>query len=379
MIPYFIYFFIPVLIYVTTTFYRNNESLNKFFLYFFFIISVVFVGTRYEVGGDWTTYIRNLKINISDSLFKTLEYDPTNIGGFSIEPGWALLSWLVKTNNLGIIGLNFISSLLFFIGLYLLCSKSNNFWISIIIAVPYMIIIVSMGYVRQSIALSFLMISISLIYNDEMRFKKLFFLIFLIIGASFHRSLYIMFPLIFIIDKKLFSLKNIFYFFILLFFLFFYFNDVFFNSMYINYVKNKMITGMHSTGAVPRILLNFIPSFLFLYNYKKFKNDKDFKFLLYLSLISIISILFIKVGTTALDRMSIYLMPLQILLWPKLISIFTNHLLKIILVKSLIFTYFMVLFVWMNFGDTRRGWVPYSSVLFVTDPVLNDSIIGFNE
>ena len=381
MIPYYLYFTIPLIFYIFSSL---NYDLNRISLSFsikliFFCVSIIFVGLRYEVGGDWYTYIVKLEDEVFDSLLKTLKYDPTNLARFSVEPGWSLITWISKRLGLGIVGVNFFSSLIFFTSLWVLLNQSRNFWLSVLISIPYLVIIVSMGYIRQSVALGFFMIAISFIIKND-RHKTFYFLFFVILGASFHRSLFIMLPLIFFINNKIISFKNVFLGILIILFILLYFKDIFIGSLYTNYIKQKMITGMQSEGALTRIVMSSVPSLIYIVFYKDLPKEDRHIILLIMSFLILACLFFIKVGSTAIDRFSLYLLPIQFLIWPIIIRKIDEDKLKLLLNFSIICVYFFSIIVWMNFAKTKRGWLPYKSILTENHLVLQrNSVFGIRD
>ena len=135
MAPYFVYFGLILSSFLINSVIEKKNIINQFLYFFIFIISIIFVGLRYDVGGDWVTYLRNLDMTRDYTFLETIKFDPTNLKEFSVEVGFSLITWISLSLNLGIVGVNIISAILFFIGLFALCRKSDNFWLSILILI----------------------------------------------------------------------------------------------------------------------------------------------------------------------------------------------------------------------------------------------------
>ncbi len=63
-------------------------------------------------------------------------------------------------------------------------------WLSLLVAIPYLIIVVSMGYTRQSAALGLLLIGLVSLGNGHMRW----FVLWVMLAATFHKSAVLMLP-----------------------------------------------------------------------------------------------------------------------------------------------------------------------------------------
>ena len=66
--------------------------------------------------------------------------------------------------------------------------------------------------------------------------------------------------------------------------------------------------------------------------------------------------LFLLPSTTVVDRLSLYLIPLQLAVLPRLAYLFKGRFLG----RSLVIIYSaLVLFVWLNFAVHAQYWLPY--------------------
>lgn len=75
---------------------------------------------------------------------------------------------------------------------------------------------------------------------------------------------------------------------------------------------------------------------------------------------SILVALFAGIPSTALDRMALYLLPLQLFVFSHLPDVISAHGRRNFKVVGLMLCYYaLVLFVWLNFADNAHGWVPY--------------------
>jgi hypothetical protein len=223
---------------------------------------------------------------------------------------------------------------------------------------PIQIIVIGMGYMAQSIALAFLMTA----YVQFIKERKFFFLILIVTGSLFHASLIIFAPMIFInffhknfLQKFILFAITIIIIFILL--------ESYFNEM----INNYILDDLSSPGAIYRLLLNFISVLIFLIFINKKKLCTNYKILFYFfSFNSLVLIILVNLSfaTTAIDRIALYLNPIQILIINKfLITNFSANNRKIISTAFFII-YFVFMYTWFNFSNYSSDWIPYNNILF---------------
>src|ERR1044072_5001879 len=87
---------------------------------------------------------------------------------------------------------NLVCGSIFAWGLYRLCRIQPSPFTAMLVAVPYLVIVVAMGYTRQSVAIGILMAGLaSLSRNGSM----LRFAVYVGIAALFHKTAVVAFPL----------------------------------------------------------------------------------------------------------------------------------------------------------------------------------------
>ena len=105
------------------------------------------IGLRYQVGGDWPNYIEYFE--------RVRDVPLAEVLGLT-DPGYQLLNWLSLKMGWGIFGTNLICGIMFTAGLLHFCRNLPRPWLAVTIAVPYLVIVVAMGYTRQDISRIFL-------------------------------------------------------------------------------------------------------------------------------------------------------------------------------------------------------------------------------
>lgn len=359
-----IYYFLislPFLFFYVELIQKNKyENANKFWIISFFIFLVVF-GFRHNIGGDWFQYKFIIEYLPKESLrFKDLQ--PVNIsfiqGVNFINIFYYLVFILNKLNISTIYIVNFILSLFYLISLYRYCNSFKFRWLALLSTMPYLTIIVSTGYIKQALAISFLFLALSnfLKNNDNKGFTPYLILMFF----SHISSAYL---LIISVSKKNFKyllLSGI------LIIILFYDNllEILFNYVFEYEKKSK--------GFLFRLFINTIYLLPILFLIRKTKLSRNELILTLLNIIVIISsfIFFLLYPNTStfLDRFNLYMMafyPMYI----NLILINQNHIFfikyinqRIIYISFYIFN-IIYFFVWSNYGDAYKYWKYYDNII----------------
>jgi len=322
------------------------------------LVLTLFIGLRVEVGGDWFSYIR-LYAFVS-TLGSFLDAEPALlIGG---DPGYLFLNWLSARLNWGIYGVNLICGLIFSFGLALFCRTLPRPLLALTVAVPYLLIVVGMGYTRQSAALGIVFLGLIALARE----KKLYFFVLVVIAVTLHKSAIILIPIAALSASRN-RFQSIFFLGVLFAVLYFNFLADPFEKLYKNYILSQ---DAQSQGATIRALMNVLPSLIYLTWPHRFNFTRSERGLW--SLVALISLaLFIMLFvfpdlSTAIDRIALYMLPIQLVIFSHLPEIFHNNrkITSKILVFSIIFYYLFVLFVWLNFAIHAGGWLPYRNLLF---------------
>lgn len=303
---------------------------------------ICLIGFRYEVGGDWATY-EFMFDNVTRTSFATALRNG--------DPAYQALNWLVHAGGSRIWLVNLICAAIFGWGLFRFCSVQPAPWLAVAIAVPYMVIVVAMGYTRQAVALGILMAGLARQIRGA---GTLNFAIYVAFAALFHRTAAIAFPLVALAGRgnRLVNLLMVLSASLLLY-------DVFLSDSLDDYVHAYLDTEYSSQGALVRVGMNMIAAAMlwsfrgrlgFLERERKLWNNYSFA--------SAAALVMLAIGpsSTAVDRISLYLMPLQIAVLTRFALVGRNRIAGTAGVLAYVFT---VQFVWLNFAQFSRLWVPY--------------------
>ena len=333
---------------------KNSEPYSLKFdglWWLFFLIVSLFIGFRVQVGGDWGSYLRYYEFISSAPLSEN----------FSIldDPSYLLLNWLSGYFGLGILAVNFICALIFTLGLFIFCRSLPRPFLALTAAIPYMVIVVAAGYSRQAVALGLIMIGLVAISRE----RNFLFYVMVIFAATFHKTALIMLAISVLVTGKnkflTFSIAAI------IFYLAF---STFLSEGYGDLIEYYYQESYESSGALIRILMLTLPSGLFLFFADRFEFSRTLNSLwkwISIASLGLLILLFIIDASTAIDRIGLYLLPIQLLVFSYLPDIFSkrgdNNKIIILLIISY---YVLVLYVWLYFATHAYMWRPYRNALF---------------
>ena len=346
-------YFVNTLFLILLHYYFFNNK-NKIFEKYVWIFSIfflsIFIGLRFEIGGDWDIY-KNYFLHFNDKNNELNFSDYLNHGVIFV-----FINKIAYYLGIQFVGVNLLLALIFMHSLSNFIKDSDNRWLALAISVPIIILILAMGYMRQGLAFAF---SLYLIKNLENKKLSLAY-IYLIFAILSHKSAIILsiFILFYVIYyRKYFQLVALILiptFFALLFF------DKFSHLFYF-YVGS----GQHllALGSVPRSLLLVIVAVLFFILKNKYLDMTNYQFFFYkwMSYLIIIMFPFAVIASVATDRMLLYLYSLKLALisFAKLKNVKIN-----IIIFILVSIYFFYLLVWSFYGVNSLSWLPYNFLDF---------------
>ncbi len=340
MIIYWILFLYPCLVALSPL--KINNQIRQLNFLTFSLFSILVIGFRYEVGGDWESYLKMLDATIDISLVEAMALN---------DPGYMVLNWLSSRLGFGIVGVNLVCGTLFMNGLVRLCLKQPFPWIGLAVAVPYLLTVVVMGYSRQAVAIGFVLWAFSKWQTGH--FYRCSLLV--VAGALFHKSAVVVLPFMFFMSCQSIG-QSLLRFVVVVPVLFIVAVSLVvpsFGHIWIMYVERSQL---HSAGAMIRVLMNAFPALLVLIGHKYFKQYRDYRLLVLLAMTSIASVPLVTQISTAVDRLALYLLPIQIMVLPRILR--NPNTRAFYAINGLIF-YGVVLFVWLTFASHKEFWVPY--------------------
>lgn len=313
------------------------------------IILIIFIGFRREVGGDWWNYL-HIFGDISRSSFLT--------GLRRAEPAYALLNWIAVYLGVGIWLPNLVCGTIFVAGLTKFCSEEPNPSLALVIALAYFVIVVAMGYTRQSAALGLVMLAL----NQYQRGSTLRMALWLVLAVTFHTSAIVMLPVLAVASVRRGFLP------ILLFAVLAAVIVYQFAGTISQLVSRYTAETFSSAGAVPRLLMNLLPAIVFLtFPQRLARNPSDQRLWTIFAVLALMSVVLLLTApsTAIVDRIGLYLIPLQIVVWSRLPTVLGTPSRPSLLAVSAVIAYSLAVeVVWLNAGPWARAWIPYRNYLW---------------
>ncbi len=316
------------------------------------VFLTLLIGLRLEVGGDWFTYFRYIDRSFGLPFAEVF---------LDNEPGYALLNWLGANWGGNVFFVNTICGLVFSIGLLLFCRAQPRPWLALCLAFPYLVTVVAMGYSRQGVAIGLEMLALLALQNN----KLLRFLGWIALAATFHRTVLVLLVLpastlsgslrfsqlirLALLAGAAYGLYSA---------------EIAPDLDY--YVQGYLEAEYESQGALIRVALCTVPAVAFLLNRRRFQLIPDVQRIwTLLSLMAVAAAigLFTMASSTAVDRLALYLIPLQLFVGSRIPDTRLLGINPVQWNQLLIAFSFAVLIVWLFFAGHSYAWLPYRNVL----------------
>ncbi len=310
------------------------------------LILTILIGFRYEVGGDWYPYLYHFEeMKLLDWTFALSQFEPSH---WLVNKAMSEIGW-------GMTGVNLFYGLIFSVGLVTFLKTLPRPWLALTVAVPYLIIVIAMGYSRQATALGFALIGLVTIRNGS--FLKLS--IWVLIGATFHNTIIVLLPIagLAFSRSRLQGFAGVILATIVGYELLLADRLVGLIDVYVD----RQLT--ESQGALIRLSMNAVPGVFFLLYRKVFLlSDGERRLWSLISLISIsmLAAYFATGLSTALDRIALYFLPLQLIAFAHLPDALGRRGRRNTeIVIGIVIYYAVVMFAWLNFAANAGAWLPF--------------------
>ena len=316
-----------------------------------FVLLTLMIGLRHKVGGDWFTYVEHI----------TLASYETLLGAVSLgDPAYSLLNWVAAKTGLGPYFVNTVCAALFSWGLLVFCRAQPRPWLALVVAIPYLVTVVAMGYTRQGTAIGLAMAGLVAL-SDR---KLLRFAVLVVVAALFHKSAVMLMPLAALAGTKRrgwtllwVGVSSIVFYVLLL-------------QESVDVLNAGYLTAQYqSQGAGIRVAMNAVPAVLFLCFRRRFvmpQEERMFWTWMSWGALGLVGWLAISSSSTAVDRVALYWIPLQLFVFSRLPNALGNSKgLNSMWVRWVVIYSAAVLFVWLVFAQTAFAWLPYQFYLWV--------------
>jgi hypothetical protein len=215
-----------------------------------------------------------------------------------------------------------------------------------------------MGYTRQAVAIGLILAGLS-VFN---RSKIMHFGIYIALAALFHKTSVIVFPLVAlsIVTQRMWVA-----FLLLVLGLVAYVTLL--QGAVDSLLTNYVTAGYESQGAFIRVAMNIVPATTFLLLRSRFRLEPEVQKLwtiLCAAALAALVMLFVLSSSTAVDRLALYLIPVQLFVLARVPYAFLDKgRPNSQLVLAVIIYCAIVQFVWLNYAAHADFWVPYNSYI----------------
>ena len=349
MIPYWLLLIVPLLICLASP----RSPWASWQACFVFISFTLYIGLRHQIGGDWGAYLPYLTRAVGVDLPTLLSWS---------DPGYNLLNWIFASHPLGIYGVNLVSGAIFSAGLVLFCRAQPRPWLALCLAIPYLVIVVAMGYSRQGVAIGLMMPGMLALERGRL----IPFLVSMASAATFHSTSLVM--LAFVVPavpgrSLAMRLLRLFLLLIVGAALVSTFLIARVDSLVGGYIENEY----QSQGAAIRVAMNLLPAVPLLLWPRRFEFTQQqlrlWRAMAFTAFGCALTLVHFPSNSTAIDRIALYVIPLQLVVGSRLPDTHLFGLTPAQLLLSVLGYCFAVEFVWLNYAHHASSWLPYKSYL----------------
>ena len=311
------------------------------------VFLTLYIGLRYWVGGDWIEY----NAQLAESAY--LSFDQVI---HAQDPAYGVLNLIASRLGLSIWFVNLVCAAPFSWGLIRLARTQPRPWLIMVLAVPYLITVVAMGYTRQAVAIGLAMAAIADVIRGATVLRPI---AYIALATLFHKTALILLPLLSIatgaslvwtiaaVPPALYGLFQ-----------------TFLAPSLEHLVAGYIDTQYSSSGAAIRVALVMLGGIVFLtYRGRLRFTDREAGLMRNLSFggIGCLALLFALPSSTVVDRLALYLIPLELLVLARIPDVAVSDGVGKALVIGLAFA---VLYVWLMHGSFSGAWIPYRNYLF---------------
>lgn len=166
---------------------RQSQTVALFFAAFL----LLFIGTRGEVGCDYTGYLNRFNDVLNEKDWKTA------LG--KGEGAYYALSYTVRDLDLSYSALLFVCGVLYVLGLWRFAGIARRPMAILALAFPILVLQLGMSGLRQALALACLMCA----YRSFVDLRRWWVLFWVLLASQFHTSAILFLPMVFLVGRKI--------------------------------------------------------------------------------------------------------------------------------------------------------------------------------
>ena len=316
---------------------------------FIFLLLTLTLGFRDALGSDYGSYY-------VDFVYMSKNY--SNFGTFNtqnLDLFYEFLNFFIIFLDLPFAALNLLISSILIFSLVFFSNQEDDYLLIILAFLSYYYLVLGMGYVRQGLSVSFLLIFIHLWRNE----KNLLSWIFLFLAVMSHKFAIVSSFLIFVRPRGKWFRLNKYFNILALFILTYVFYKIFESKNLNDYFQ--VYSSEKSAGAYYRTLTGMICALLFFSKKSFFKKRSDYRYLYFSCIILLLLFPASFLYSTISDRVMIYFLPCIFIILCTIPDTFRK--IKPPLVKfALIMILFSHLLIWSNFSSQSKYYLPYMMI-----------------
>nr|WP_277870224.1 EpsG family protein [Vibrio breoganii] len=324
---------------------------HKYLWTLFTLLLMILIGFKYRMGPDWHSYVdMYARASESDVGIQDILY-------INRDVGFAFLNFLAAkyiTGDLGLLAVNVFCGVIFISAILKFCNYYKMNKLAVSICLPYLIFVIGIGYQRQALAISLFMLGLVFFFEGKI-YKYLFILI---IAALFHKTAILLAPLILFNEAKANKLLITL---VLLLAMIGIYEVLISNSMDLM-VRSYIDRERESRGAWIRIIILIVPAILFFVfnkNYKKVMEVNEFSLTKWFCAAIVCLPLFMSISSTAVDRVSLYFIPVQVIVFCRFIDLFSTNASRYLFTLITYLGFGAFLIVWFSLSNYSWAWIPY--------------------
>lgn len=350
MIPFFLLFLIPAALTFAGPPGWGKTAQGRQLSTFYAVFMALMIGFRYRVGGDWS-WDNHRIINNSGRDF----FDFLKISG---DIGYGAILYITEISGMNVWVNHLIGGGVFAYGLRKFCLQTPYPWLAMTVAVPYLVTVVAMAYDRQAMAIGFIMLAMVALQNQSLRN----FIINIILATAAHTTALVLMP-VFVFASKIKKTLMI------------AISGPVLAAGYYLALRDRAETSiqayvgveMSSSGAAIRVAMSAIPAAIYFVLRKRFQfseETRQFADVICATCLLFVVLLVVSPSSTAVDRMALYLLPVQMLIYGSLPSALSKSASQQAVAAALVLYSFLVMIVWLNFAVNAPAWLPYQIMDF---------------
>jgi hypothetical protein len=314
----------------------------------FLLFYVSLAGMRFEVGGDWQAYQNMYDLARQSSLLESMSFT---------DPVFGAMLWVSSRLGLGIYPVNAVCAGLMAVGVVRLSLSLREPWLAILAAVPYLLIVVGMGYVRQSGAMGVLMIAMAGLDGN----RRLLTAAQLALAAGLHSSAGVVFPFfVLTLAGRNILMAGV----LAVGVAYFAINMA---QRISGFESGYVAAEYESSGALVRVLMSLLPSLLLLARWKHFKLQGLLRRMwLLLACANVLAMVALELSpsSTAVDRIALYFSPVQLVAYGSLADLVKLESRGTYIMRALMICLLgLIQVVWLVLAENAVYWVPYKSLV----------------